>query len=97
MHRALRVCITGLLKKSNLCAAFYVHGKDVRRTQDAPTQCKFGNGTYILKPSNTLLRNHVRPTGSCTNVTVSYPFRTTAFLNHCPHKSMLLELLNVES
>ena len=87
MHRALRVCITGLLKKSNLCAAFYAHGKDVRRTQDAETQRKSGNGTYILKPSNALIRNHVRQTAGSTNATVSYPFSTTAFFYHCPHKS----------
>jgi hypothetical protein len=87
MHRALRVCITGLLKKSNLCAAPYVHGKEVRRIQDAQTQRKSGNGTYTLKTSNTLIRNHVRPTAGCTKVTVSYPFSTTVFFYHCPHKS----------
>jgi len=84
MHRALRVCITGLLEKSNLCAAFYVHGKDFRRTQDAQTQRKYGNGTYILKSSNILFRNHVRPTAGCTNVTVSYLFSTTVFLSLSP-------------
>jgi len=81
MHRALRVCITGLLKKSNLCATFYMHGKEVRRTQDARTQRNSGNGTYISKTFNTLIRNHVRITAGCTNVTVSYPFSTTAFLS----------------